>query len=895
MKAHWRQPQPWLLFATALVLTALAVWAAVRAVDNRRAAAFNAAVEAANARLDARLDGYESLLRATRAYLESATVQRAGFADFVARLQLAERYPGLRGIGWSPRLRGAADVQALETAARDEGLAQYRVWADGAQPPAFAVRFLAPLDQRNAAALGYDMSSEPVRRAAMQLAAASGNVAVSGAVVLKQESATAGVPGFLLYLPLYEQRGLPATPALRSATLAGFAYAPVRAIDFFATVFDHWRDGFAVQVFDSADGGQPATLLFDNLGQYRAVGAPQERAFEHGGRRWTLRFTALPAFHADPLDRGLAAVVGVLGLLISAALLWVATRRRQASRALQEASAALEAALKKEKRQRAVAVALSRVALQLGAEHDAAKAIQRVIDEATRLIGAAFGAYFHSVADAQGDFGLYTLSGAPLEKLSQFPPLRARPLFAATFGGQTVRLADVAQSPLFAHNPPSDGMPAGPLKLTSYLGVCVKTRSGRVLGGLFLGHPDAGRFDAEHEQLIEGLAAQAGVVLENVELLSSERQARQVAEERKQLLDLVVEQSGEGIVVADQAGTLKIFNAAAELQHGVAFKEVAAADWQATYRLHTIDGAPLALADTPLFQALKGQPTHDARWRVHRPDGSWRVLSGSAQPLRLPDGSSAGAALVIRDETERLAAEEERTRLIDALGRSNRELDQFAYVASHDLKAPLRGIGNLAQWVEEDMGGTLPAKVQQHLDMMRGRIQRMDALIDGILAYSRAGRTRTEALPVALAEVLQEVLLLLAPEHAAFETTTPLPMLWGERTALQQVFLNLVGNALKHAAGPDARVEVCATDLGSQWQLSVKDNGPGIAARYHDRIWGMFQTLQSRDRVEGTGIGLAVVRKIVEAQGGRTWVESEPGHGAAFHFTWPKQPGDNAA
>lgn len=229
---HWRQPQPWLLFGAALVLTAVGVVAAVSAVDSRREAAFGAAIEAAESRLNARLDGYVSLLRATRAHLESTPVERTGFDSFVARLQLAERYPGLRGIGWSPRLRSAQDAQALQATAVAEGLAEFKVWADGAQPPAFAIRYLAPLDRSNTAALGYDMSSEPVRHEAMLRAATSGDVALSGAVVLKQEMRATGLPGFLLYLPLYEQRSLPDTAAERSAGLAGFAYAPVRAAEF---------------------------------------------------------------------------------------------------------------------------------------------------------------------------------------------------------------------------------------------------------------------------------------------------------------------------------------------------------------------------------------------------------------------------------------------------------------------------------------------------------------------------------------------------------------------------------------------------------------------------------------------------------------------------------------
>ncbi|HLL19166.1 MAG TPA: ATP-binding protein, partial [Rubrivivax sp.] len=724
-------------------------------------------------------------------------------------------------------------------------------------------------------------------REAMQRAAATGDVALSGAVVLKQELPGQAMPGFLLYLPLYTQRAPPTHAVERSESLVGFAYSPVRAADFFPTIFDPGRDGIAVQVFDSLHS---ATLLFDNRSDRPGSAASRQRAFEHAGRRWTLDFTALPSLHADPLDQRLPTAVGLAGVLISTGLLWMATRRAQARLALRAADAARETALAQEKLQRSVAEALSRVALQLSAEHDAAAAVQRVTDEATRLSGAAFGAYFQNLPDEQGHYPLSALSGASRERFADFSPPQLTPLFATTFAGQTVRLADVSQSGLFAGDPTGGGMPEGDLRVTSFMGVCVRARSGRVLGGLFLGHPAVGHFRPDHEQLVEGLAAQAGVVLENVELLASERQARRVAEERKQLLDLVIEQSGDGIVVADEAGVLRIFNPAAQRQHGVAFQEVAAPDWQKAYRLYTMEGAPLRLSATPLYHALQGTPVVDARWRVHRPDGSWRVLTGSAEPLHRADGSSAGAAMMIRDETERLAAEEERTKLIEALGRSNRELDQFAYVASHDLKAPLRGISNLAQWIEEDMEGQPSPKVRAHLDMMRGRIQRMEALIDGILAYSRAGRTRSAAgQPVPVTEVLQEVLLLLAPtDTVSIEAVTPLPVLWGDRTALQQVLLNLLGNAIKHAASVTTRIKVHAAEHDDHWQLTVEDNGPGIAPDYHERIWGMFQTLQSRDRVEGTGIGLAVVRKIIQAHGGRTWVESEPGHGAAFHFTWPK-------
>jgi signal transduction histidine kinase/DNA-binding response OmpR family regulator len=225
---------------------------------------------------------------------------------------------------------------------------------------------------------------------------------------------------------------------------------------------------------------------------------------------------------------------------------------------------------------------------------------------------------------------------------------------------------------------------------------------------------------------------------------------------------------------------------------------------------------------------------------------------------------------------------------IRALERSNAELDQFAYVASHDLKAPLRGIANLAQWIEEDMEDRLTDSAREQLGLLKNRVQRMEGLINGILDYSRAGRVRAAPERVDVGRLLVEAIELLGVRSDCVEIGADMPVLVTERVPLQQVLLNLIGNALKHAKRDDAHVRVQARDDGDFCELAVQDNGPGIAREFHEKIWGIFQTLEPRDVVEGTGIGLSVVKKIVEGKGCRVWVESEPGRGATFRFTWPK-------
>jgi PAS domain S-box-containing protein len=267
-------------------------------------------------------------------------------------------------------------------------------------------------------------------------------------------------------------------------------------------------------------------------------------------------------------------------------------------------------------------------------------------------------------------------------------------------------------------------------------------------------------------------------------------------------------------------------------------------------------------------------------------------------PLRNLAGGVYGILSHAVDVTDQVRARhavetqvDQLARLSEELERSNKELDQFAYVASHDLKAPLRGIANLTQWIEEDLGDKVTGESREHMQLLKGRVHRMEALIDGILSYSRAGRVREAVTTVDVGALLAETIELLAPRAPSTITvSTPVPVLVTERVPLQQVFINLIGNALKYAEREDAHVDVSAVEQGGFVRFAVSDNGPGIAPQFQDRIWQIFQTLAPRDKVEGTGIGLSVVRKLVETRGGRAWLDSTPGMGSTFYFTWPLRP-----
>lgn len=231
----------------------------------------------------------------------------------------------------------------------------------------------------------------------------------------------------------------------------------------------------------------------------------------------------------------------------------------------------------------------------------------------------------------------------------------------------------------------------------------------------------------------------------------------------------------------------------------------------------------------------------------------------------------------------------ELTQVNVALALSNSDLEQFSYVASHDLKAPLRGIANLSSWIEDDLGSAVTEEARKQFALLRGRVQRLEALINGIAEYSRAGRESGQVERVDVETMLKEVCDLAAPNaQVKIVVATAMPKLWTSPTPLQQIFSNLISNAMKHATPHQGCITIRSDNDSGLWRFSVSDNGPGIDPAFHKRIFELFQTLDSKDRVEGSGIGLALVKKLVERYGGSVMVKSALGEGATFSFTWPE-------
>jgi len=402
-------------------------------------------------------------------------------------------------------------------------------------------------------------------------------------------------------------------------------------------------------------------------------------------------------------------------------------------------------------------------------------------------------------------------------------------------------------------------------------------------------------------QVKESQAITGQLQATNLTLHRSTEMAEREREDAIEARDLVKASESRYRFMADTI-PVQVWTAAADGQldfvsEGVAHyfgrtrEEMLGEGWLAV--IHPDDVSPVVERWTHALAT--GQP-YEVKFRLRRHDGTYRWHIGQALAQRDDNQTICGWFGSNTDVDDQHRDSARRERLVRSVERTNQELDQFAYVASHDLKATLRGIGNLSEWIEEDIGPSFPASAREKMELLRGRVRRVEALIDGMLEYSRAGRVRNPPTSVDTNALLNEVLEVLAfPETVRVQVDTSLPHVVTEHVPLQQVFGNLLGNAVKNAGRTDVALRVAGTIVGEFVHFAVTDNGPGIAPQYHDRIFVMFQRLAARDKIEGTGAGLAIVKKIVESRDGRVWVQSpsdeQTGSGTTFHFTWPTVPG----
>jgi signal transduction histidine kinase len=368
------------------------------------------------------------------------------------------------------------------------------------------------------------------------------------------------------------------------------------------------------------------------------------------------------------------------------------------------------------------------------------------------------------------------------------------------------------------------------------------------------------------------------------------------------LLNLISDSMGHGLVAADREGNFLIWNDCAKrlLGHGPA--GLPAEQWAAHYKIYHVDGiTPFPPEELPLMRALRGEAA-EAKIAIQPTESEAPViLEVAGQPVKNGHGELLGGVVAFRDVTDRKAAEhqiqqlnqdletqvdEHTAQLLDA----NRDLEGFAYSVSHDLRAPLRHISGFARILMEDFSSELPDEVRRYLLLIGQGVSNLSRLMDELSNLAEVGRQPLAFDRIQLSAIVEDVVTKLGQESEGRRMEWKigeLPEVECDGILFRQVFQNLIGNAVKFSRPrSSAVIEIGQMEKDGTRVIFVKDNGVGFDMGYADRLFNVFQRLHSPLEFEGAGVGLAVVKRIVQKHGGRIWAESAPDCGATFYFTW---------
>ena len=354
----------------------------------------------------------------------------------------------------------------------------------------------------------------------------------------------------------------------------------------------------------------------------------------------------------------------------------------------------------------------------------------------------------------------------------------------------------------------------------------------------------------------------------------------------------IVEHADDAIISKSIDGTVLTWNSGAEHIFGYTAAEMIGGSIARLFPMDRLHEETDLIAQLQLGNKI----SHFETRRVHK-DGASIDVSVTLSAVRDASGKIIAISKIARDVTARhrqqLVREARELRENNQqLQRSNRDLEDFAYIASHDLKTPLSGINNVALCLEEDLHDSLSDESRKLLGLMRSRITRMGALLDDLLAYSRVGRSDTQISETNVADIFDHIIEVLhPPAHIRVRVEGELPVIVTASAQLEQVLRNLIDNAIKYHDKQKGEVVVSGKRVGDFVEFVVRDDGPGILPKFHDKIFQLFQTLKRRGEVESTGMGLAIVKKLVERQNCRITVHSEgDGTGTQFRFQWPILP-----
>jgi PAS domain S-box-containing protein len=810
----------WVALALGLLLT-FAAWQGLRSTDAARVGErFGHRVAGIAEAIEERIRAYEQVLRGGVALAAaSGHVTREQWRAYVASLRVEERYPGIRGLGFAQRV-AARDLSAHVANIRNEGFIGYQVLPVGERAEYHPVVYLEPLSDRNLLALGYDLSSEPIRSAAMATARDIGAAVVSGKVVPVAEPEKK--VGFVMVVPVYRSGVDPSMAEQRAHALVGYVYGLFVVSDFMHGLLGASTPDIGLEVFD-AETIDPQALLYASVHNAHAPQHSEVVSLALPGRTWSVRVNSLPRFEAQA-DASKQQIVLVLGVLVSTLIWLVLHVMARIQRALAHANEITQA------------LATSEVTI---------RAMFETVDDQALIM-----------LDPRGRISNWN---AGAERL---------------MGHRASEIVGEHFSCFYVHEDVAAGKPQHNLDAATTQGKCDEQA--------WCMRKDGARFWATTR--ITAIRDESGQ-LRGFSNVTRDLSERKRAEERFQF---VVEAAPAAMIMVSGDGRIVLVNSQTERLFGYRRDELLGEQVEKLIPRRLREDHVALRGSFLVAPTTRAMGAGRELYAVTKQGAEVAVEIG-LNPVRIPGEETFVLASVV-DISERKRAEQRLREYAEKLARSNHDLEQFAYVSSHDLQEPLRAVTGCVQLLERRIRDNFDDTSRQLFGHVVEGTRRMRELIDDLLEYSRVS-THAQALKLTdTGQVVSEVLAdlrVLIDERGAQVSVEGLPVIMADVPQLRQLFQNLIGNALKFCTAAQPRIRIGAVRHDRLWEFSVADNGIGIERQHYERIFAAFQRLHTQEEYAGSGIGLAICKRVVEGHGGTISVESEPGRGSVFRFTLP--------
>ena len=887
----------WLVLFISLVVT-VGGWQVARKNGQEAARAqFDARSGDVIEQIRQRMHAYEYVLRGGVAlFAASQSVERDEWRDYVASLKINQHLSGIHGVGFAKRI-SSGEKETHIARVRAEGFRGYTVTPDGPRSEYTPIVYLEPFAGRNLRAFGYDMFSEPLRRAAMERARDTDEIAITGKVTLIQETDKDIQPGFLMYLPVYQNGHPHNTQSERRAALVGYVYSPFRMNDLMEGVVGRRIPDLDIHIYDG-EGATASSLLYESFWQDRANHKKTPRFSNKtsilvGGHQWTVYAASLPAFDDDAAKKS-PIIILIAGLLISWLLFFIA---RTQERSRQQAVVLAEGMTR--------AYKVSELNLQAILDNSPYLAWFKDTEGCYIKVNSTYASYVRlkDVEQVVGktDFDLWPKELAEKYRSDDAEVMAQRQqkhIEEPSLDGDKMHWAETFKTPVI-------------------------DEKGKVLGTTGFARDITERKQKEAEIVRLSRAYR---------LLSRVNEAIVRAQNRDELFATICDAAVESglfrmawIGMLDKQESLVVPVAHAGTEEGYTDKINIRLDDELTGNGPI--GRAIRSGVQVLCQDIENDPSmalwrDEAMRRGYRASGAFPISAASAvvgtisvyavdahfftpdiAQLMLElaaDMSFALDAFAEKERRERAEGElkqlnlelenrvQERTHQLEV---ANKELEAFSYSVSHDLRAPLRSIDGFSQILSKKYQAQLDATGNDYLQRVRRASQRMGHLIDDLLRLSQVTRSSLKREQVdlsAMAESIAGELRKTTPGRQVNFVLQQGLSVYADPGLLRVAMTNLLGNAYKFTGKKtDAKIEFGRCEYKGERAFFVRDNGDGFNMGYAHKLFAAFQRLHGESEFEGTGIGLATVSRIIHRHHGKVWAEGKEGQGATFYFTLP--------